>query len=198
MKEKKRQYQDTEIRQAQLLESAAKLIAVKGLAATTMPQIAAHAELSVGGLYRHFKSKSDLVVALVVADAHLMAARLASINQAPTTLRTIREWAQEQLTALSETSSFILRLEILALSARDPKVADAAGAHEEQLNSILREILLKVSAPNSLGQRQPELAIEMLASLIDGIATRAAVAGELNPLAQEIIAHAIDSIVSTR
>jgi AcrR family transcriptional regulator len=198
MKTEKRQYHATENRQAQLLESAAELISINGLAATTMPQIAAKAGLSVGGLYRHFRSKSELVAALVIADADLMAGRLASLSVEPATISTLRHWAQEQLTSLAETASFILRLEILALSARDAAVANAAAMHEAQLNEILKGILLDVSAPKSLGSQNPNLAIEMLASMIDGLATRAAIAGELSPLAMAIIEQTITSITSAK
>ncbi len=196
MEIKKRQYEATENRQAQLLESAAQLIAVNGLSATTMPNIAKNAGLSVGGLYRHFKSKSDLVTALIRDDAEIMAARLASIEQEPIGVTTLEAWAMEQFTSLSETSSFVLRLEILALAAREPAVGLAAQTHDAQLNLQLHRLIKRVSHPSSLGQRNIELAIELMCSLIDGIAARSAVAGELTPNAKELIRQTIVTIIS--
>jgi AcrR family transcriptional regulator len=191
MKTDKRRYEPTETRQAQLLESAAQLIATKGLAATIMPDIAKNAGLSVGGLYRHFGSKSELIAALVVYDAEITAARLESLDS-------LHSWALEQLLALHETSSFVLRLEILALAARDPSVAIAATSHDGRLNQQLLKLIERASHPSSFGAREPELAIELLASVIDGIATRSAIAGELTPATKEMIDHTITSIVSAR
>jgi TetR/AcrR family transcriptional regulator, repressor for uid operon len=191
MKTDKRHYEPTETRQAQLLESAAQLIATKGLAATTMPDIAKNAGLSVGGLYRHFGSKSELIAALVVYDAEITAARLESLDS-------LHSWALEQLLALNETSSFVLRLEILALAAREPSVAIAATSHDSRLNQQLLKLIERASHPSSLGAREPELAIELLASVIDGIATRSAIAGELTPATKEMIDHTITSIISAR
>ncbi len=161
-----------------------------------MPNIAKNAGLSVGGLYRHFKSKSDLVAALIKNDAEIMAARLASVAQEPVGVETLEAWALEQLTALTETSSFVLRLEIMALAAREPAVGLAAQTHDSQLNLQLYTLLKRVSHPTSLGQRHPELAGELLASIIDGVAARSAIAGELTPSIEVLVRHTIISIIS--
>ena len=47
-------------RRHQILDAAAKCFSRGGFSATSMPEIAAEAGLSVGALYRYFSSKEDL------------------------------------------------------------------------------------------------------------------------------------------
>lgn len=54
-----------EERRAQILDAAKRCFVDKGFAATRMDDVAAAARLSKGGLYFHFKSKDDLMVAVV-------------------------------------------------------------------------------------------------------------------------------------
>jgi AcrR family transcriptional regulator len=52
-------------RKAQLLDSAAKVFAVRGYSGTTTAELARAAGVSEPIIYRHFKSKKDLFIALV-------------------------------------------------------------------------------------------------------------------------------------
>lgn len=56
-----------EQRREQLLESARKLFSEKGYRGTSTEEIAANAGLTKGALYFHFKSKEEILVALVKA-----------------------------------------------------------------------------------------------------------------------------------
>ncbi len=51
--------------QAKLLDAAAELFAAKGLAATTVADVAARAGCTTGALYHHFKDKQALLFALL-------------------------------------------------------------------------------------------------------------------------------------
>lgn len=55
-------HQPVETRQAQILEAALQMFAKKGIAATSMSDIVTAAGMSKGGVYWHFKSKSDIIV----------------------------------------------------------------------------------------------------------------------------------------
>jgi AcrR family transcriptional regulator len=57
--------QPPEKRRQQLLRSAGKLFARKGYRGTTTEEIARHAGLTKGALYHHFKSKEDVLFAIV-------------------------------------------------------------------------------------------------------------------------------------
>src|SRR3712207_5932154 len=65
-------------RRTQILRTAAEQFARHGFHATSVEDICRAAGLSPGGLYRHFGSKREIVVALVAADAEETAVRLES------------------------------------------------------------------------------------------------------------------------
>src|SRR6478735_8782827 len=68
--------QRPEVRKAQILRAAKESFRIHGLQATTVDVIAAQAGVSVGLLYRYFKSKSDMVRAIIAEDVELQMAQL--------------------------------------------------------------------------------------------------------------------------
>lgn len=51
---------------AEILEAARKVVEAKGLAGLTVEEVAREAEFAVGSIYRHFRSKDEMVELLVV------------------------------------------------------------------------------------------------------------------------------------
>lgn len=68
-----------EVRKAQILGAAKESFRIHGLQATTVDQIAAQAEVSVGLLYRYFKSKSEMVQAIIAEDVELQMAQIEGV-----------------------------------------------------------------------------------------------------------------------
>ncbi|SRR5581483_720709 len=83
--------QHEQARRQQILDAAAACFARHGFAATSIPDIAAASQLSVGSLYRYFTSKEDLFLA-VVADrvAVYNDAVFAELARAGSPLRRVR------------------------------------------------------------------------------------------------------------
>jgi len=76
--------QQKQKRRDAIMAASAKLFGQQGYAATSMEEIAAAAELSVGTLYNYFKSKGDITLALYRADLELVRqASEAVINDPP-------------------------------------------------------------------------------------------------------------------
>ena len=68
--------QPPELRKARILRAAKESFRIHGLQTTTVDAIAAQAEVSVGLLYRYFKSKSEMVQAIIVEDVELQMAQI--------------------------------------------------------------------------------------------------------------------------
>jgi len=68
--------QRPELRKAQILRAAKESFRIHGLQTTTVDAIAAQAEVSVGLLYRYFKSKSEMVQAIIAEDVELQMAQI--------------------------------------------------------------------------------------------------------------------------
>jgi AcrR family transcriptional regulator len=70
-------------RRQQILDAARRRFARDGFHATSMQQVIAEAELSVGAVYRYFPSKSDLIVAIAQQMADGIGTQLSAIAEKP-------------------------------------------------------------------------------------------------------------------
>lgn len=61
----------------QLIAAAIKVFSARGVAATVLPEIAAAADMTVGTVYNHFRSKAEIVSAVAVEIAETIRARSA-------------------------------------------------------------------------------------------------------------------------
>lgn len=73
-------------RQEQILEAALSCFAKRGFHQTSMHDISAEAGISVGLIYRYFKSKEDVIGALAAEHKKVIAELLERAGQAPTLL----------------------------------------------------------------------------------------------------------------
>ena len=71
-----------------IVAGAAKLFRTHGVAAINLDKVMAEAELTRGAFYAHFKSKTDLLVAVVRQDHPLLRRLEARTGQTPEALRT--------------------------------------------------------------------------------------------------------------
>lgn len=67
-----RQWKPTEERRVEIADAALRVIAGKGIAAFTMEQLAREIGLSAGSLFRHFRSKEEILGAAVERTAALL------------------------------------------------------------------------------------------------------------------------------
>jgi AcrR family transcriptional regulator len=198
MKKTSRTYKSTSERQLELLHVAAQLIAEKGLVATTIPDIAARAGLSVGAVYRHFESKAALLAALVAADA---ARLLAKIKKAAANCAhpkdALHAWSQAQLVDLADPIELGLRAEIVALAAHDPAIRESVCRHGDAVEGQLRDLLAAAAKPGSLFESDPDAAVELVATVIDGIQVRGAIVGRIDSQAAKLVDIAIAAAIAT-
>ncbi len=199
MKRTARTYRSTTERQLELLGVAARLIAEKGLAAATIPDIAAAAGLSVGAVYRHFKSKSTLVAALVETDAaRLREAIGKAASDAADPIAALHAWADVQLADLADPVELGLRAEIIALATHDAAIRPSVVRHAEELEKRLRLLIVPAAETGSLADADPHAAVELIASLMDGILVRGAVVGRISPDAAKLVRAALAAVTGRK
>jgi AcrR family transcriptional regulator len=198
MKKTSRPYKSTSERQVELLHVAAQLIAEKGLVATTIPDIAARVGLSVGAVYRHFESKAALLAALIEADAARLLAKVrkAAANRAHPK-DALRAWSAAQLADLADPVELGLRAEIVALSAHDPAIRESVCRHGTAVEGQLRDLLAAAAKPGSFFKSDPDAAVELIATVIDGIQVRGAIVGRIVPRAAKLVEIAIAAAIET-
>jgi len=76
---KKRRREEPGVRRAQILAAAKRSFMAHGLQATTVDQIALEAKVSVGLLYRFFKSKAAIVEAIIIEDVELQLGQIGQL-----------------------------------------------------------------------------------------------------------------------
>jgi AcrR family transcriptional regulator len=193
-----RTYKSTSERQEELLHVAARLIAEKGLVATTIPDIAASAGLSVGAVYRHFESKAALLAALVAADAARLLAKVKkAVANCAHPADALGTWSQAQLADLADPVELGLRAEIVALAAHDPAIRESVCRHGTAVEGQLRDLLATAAKPGSLFKSDPDAAVELIATVIDGIQVRGAIVGRIVPRAAKLVEIAIAAAIET-
>jgi AcrR family transcriptional regulator len=86
-----RRQREREERRQSIVAAAESLFTARGVAAVTMDEIAAHAELSKGALYLYFKSKDELYVAVCLQALDRLAAQYEQVARGDKTgLETLR------------------------------------------------------------------------------------------------------------
>jgi AcrR family transcriptional regulator len=105
-----------------LLAAARKLLARRGLSATTLEDIAEEAGYTRGALYSNFSGKGDLFIELLRRDREATSAQLRALRDDSLQLTQIRERLRGILDQMYRTNeSFMNWTEARMLAARDPK-----------------------------------------------------------------------------
>jgi len=176
-------------RRRQILAAAEACFARRGFHAATMPDICAEAGLSPGTVYRYFRSKDELVEAIVEEDRAESLELLETNAARPDPLAAIFETVDGTLRELGKPGAAALVVEVCAEAARNPRVGEVVRRHDESVFGRLEVVLRRGQA---LGEIDPDLepaaTARLLAALIDGLLVRKAIAPEfdLNTLAPAI------------
>lgn len=170
-----------EERRRQILTAAEACFARRGFHAATMPEICAEAGLSPGTVYRYFRSKDDLIEALVEQDRAENVAALAAMAGAPDLATAVRLSMAATASAVAEPGMAALFVETLAEAARNPRIAAVVRSHAASVDAAVVALLDQAQAA---GEIDPELdltaAARLLGALFDGLVTAAAVDPDLD------------------
>jgi len=127
---------------AELLETAAAVFAQRGYAGATVEEIAERAGYSHGAVYSNFAGKTDLFLAVfeeyMAARARELADTQAGLDaDAPLELRA-RALADQWMERFAEDrDSFLLHLEFLAGSRREPELAERFGTRSAAMREAI-------------------------------------------------------------
>ncbi len=160
-----------ELTSQRLVDAARRLIARRGLDATSLEDIAEAAGYSRGAFYSNFKSKNDLFFEILRRDDERINAEFAVALDDASPLEKIRGRLREVYSALYDDSdSFMVWTEARILSARDAKFrvkfATLIAERRKFVATIIEYVLRRMGAT-------PELPLEAMAmgfiSLVEGV-----------------------------
>lgn len=123
-----------EAQRRRILAAAQKCFVEHGFHAASMAMIADTAEMSAGLIYRYFKSKSEIIQAIIGRQLEVIRGELAQVHVSSTDLaESIVESLTERASADEESMSGALFLEISAQATRDPQTAAALAEFDAAL-----------------------------------------------------------------
>ncbi len=135
-----------------ILISATRFFAEQGFASTSMPAIAKASGVTAGAIYKHFKSKADLLFevtrrALISIPLFVQAAQRETDTSTLTSLAAI--YTQPELKLLRQLS-----IEVHSAATKDPKVKRAVAISNEQAIAGTNAIII---AAQAVGKIDPKL-----------------------------------------
>lgn len=164
-----------EERRAQILLAAKKCFVEKGFAATRMDDVASAAHLSKGGLYFHFKSKDELMVAVVqqvnvTVEEFLNAAREWK-DPIPKQIQRLLAMYFGYLTIHEDEAR--LNQCVLDEALRNDEVRAVLHSGEDLFLSHLRTLLARAQAAGEIGGHVDlDLAIRSCMIVFEGVKTK--------------------------
>jgi TetR/AcrR family transcriptional regulator, repressor for uid operon len=183
-----------EERKRQILEAAAACFARHGFHGATMPQICAEAGLSPGTVYRYFRSKDDLIEAMVELDRAESLALIATIERAADPPAAVGKAVDAALAGIDDPAAAAVYLEVGAEAARNPRVAAIVRRHQESITDALAALIRRGQERGNVAAAvDPHDAAVVIFALIDGVVTRKALAPETDldryaPIVKRLIA----------
>lgn len=145
-------------RRQHILDTARNLFIGNGFHGTGVAQIAAASGIKVGQLYRDFASKEEIIAAIALADLSqfLDEAALDAAIEA-TDIDALREWILSFVT-YEDVDGYRLMPEIMAESARNPRVAQLQEDISARVRSALTRALEAYAPGNQRATARLELA----------------------------------------
>lgn len=163
-------------RKVQILDAAAECFRQKGFHRSSLAQIAAAAGMSAGHIYHYFKSKEDIVAAIVEREQDeardlIEAAR--AVDGVSDVIDVFIDQLAHAVAHHQDTSRASLRMEILAEAARNPEIARIVQHKNEEFSQML--VALFKDAPSGLQSR-----LEIIGALLEGLSMRSLSSSKLD------------------
>jgi TetR/AcrR family transcriptional regulator, repressor for uid operon len=162
-----------EARHRQILQAAAACFGRRGFHQATMQDICAEVGLSPGSVYRYFRSKEDLITALVEADRAKHIARIEAVRDQPDVFAALQALADQTLDSLNDPEMSLLHAEIGAEVHRNPQVKELVRNTNTAILDSLAETLRLAQERGAIDPAlEPRATAELLVAVVDGLGMR--------------------------
>jgi AcrR family transcriptional regulator len=160
-------------RRRQILAAAAVCFARHGFHQASMQEICTEAKLSPGSVYRYFRSKDDLIVALIEEHRQQTVRLFAAAREESDVLAAIVRMAEEVLRDIERENVGPLHFECTAESVRNPRVAEQVRRLDAEAVAELAELLRRGQSAGRVDPAlDPATTARTLIALIDGLGWR--------------------------
>jgi len=172
---------------AELAASAFALFAEKGFDGVNLDQVAAHAGVTKGSLYWHYRSKRDLILA---ACAHYYRTYQRRINEELASLTDPGERLEHTLrvavrTCLLDHANRVFTMEIFRWSVHDPEVRRGWQQFYDSVRAFYIGLVRAAALAGVVRVADPEQAVNLMLATMEGIKLRALFEPEICAPAEE-------------
>ncbi|HEX5503244.1 MAG TPA: TetR/AcrR family transcriptional regulator [Thermomicrobiales bacterium] len=174
-------------RRDQILDAASTVFARLGLHRARMDDIAAESRLSKGALYLYFKSKDDLIAAILrrIYDHELRAVRAAQTDTGPASQRLLA--LADHMTAQVRSLAILLPIwfEFYALAGRQRAVRQALVGYFHEYRDLLAALIERGCAQGEFRPVDPAQTATTFIALLEGVTLLWAVEPEAFDVAEQ-------------
>lgn len=162
-------------RRRQVLEAAETCFARSGFHGASMAEISKAAGMSAGHIYNYFDSKDAIIMAFVDRRMEEVSALLRDLGSREDPLQSMLDDASERVAEHLQPAFWTLPMEIHAEAARNPRIAEALIAADEDSRGQFRAVLKAAREKRGLAVDDATMdgRVDALISLFMGLSVRA-------------------------
>lgn len=166
-------------RRERIIESAIACFVEKGFHQTSIRDIANKAEISLGNVYNHFKSKEALIEEIAEIES-LELQELQPILLTPEDpMAAIMQFTEQYLKISENEINAILTVEITAEAIRNPAIGKRFTRNRDQLTKMIQKLISRGAKENVFDKSMANKeSAELIIDMIEGVGFRAAFAGK--------------------
>lgn len=160
-------------RRRQILAAAERCFARHGFHQCSMQEVCKEAGLSPGSVYRYFRSKDDIIVAMATENRHTVSARFAAAAAHPDAVDGLVAISADVLRDVNDPACGALFFECTAEAMRNPRVAEVVRREDRDITAGMIELITRGQAAGQIDPAlDPRRTAEALIALADGLAWR--------------------------
>lgn len=184
-----------------ILVAAQKCFVLHGFHAASMANIAETAGMSAGLIYRYFKAKNDIILAIIERQLEEARADIAKLHANSDVVEGIAEVFRQWKANDPGITNAALFLELTAQATRDAEIAAATHASDRVLRADLVAWFARSSEQGGMGvpESEVEMRVLIVQSLIEGLAIRSIAQPELSVAEVKVaLEHILPVLLSPR
>lgn len=165
---------DHDQRRAELARAAWRVIIAKGLDGTTTREIARESGYSAGVLSHYFPSKDDLLLEALRRSHEVILRRLGDLAERHAGLEALRMFCYDSIPLHDEQArETYLEMSFWSRALVNEELCAVQRSEAGHWRGMLRCLVVGAQESGELRPAEPDLVVDMLASLIDGISVHA-------------------------
>ncbi|MBL8573569.1 MAG: TetR/AcrR family transcriptional regulator [Hyphomicrobiaceae bacterium] len=163
-------------RRRQILRAAERCFTRSGFHGTGMQEVCLEAGMSAGNVYRYFRSKTEIIAAIIDEERQRIAAQFAALSTAESFLGALSDLIDQHLADHANREHLAMWAEVLSEISRNAEIAAVyAGLERDMRAAMTRAVERAIERGEIAPTMDPATVAVLLLSLGDGLCARAGV-----------------------